>query len=111
MLQEFIESRYPYIVGSWTIEVSTPSYWNNIIIDALNEIVLHDTRKQFRLDQIKEKFGGLRIYYHIDGANRALDKVVTREITKAELAIKDLEKQTKAKGFPNRKDNPAMGGE
>ncbi len=81
---------YPsvYGVGPWTIQNSLladgflcgPGWYP--IIERLSadlaEIVRHDGLKRFRVVQVKEKFGGLRVY--VKGSNeRALNRIAEAE--------------------------------
>ena len=54
--------------------VSVPDTWDNAIADALGQIVALEEKTGLKvtIHQIKEKFGGLRLYAQINDESRAL---------------------------------------
>jgi hypothetical protein len=57
--QEKIEKWYPEICSNIYCGASIPPEWEDIVVDALEEL----RNYPISIAQIKEKFGGLRIYY------------------------------------------------
>ncbi len=57
--EEKIEKWYPEICSNIYCGASIPPEWEDIVVDALEEL----RKYPISVAQIKEKFGGLRIYY------------------------------------------------
>lgn len=49
--------------------------WSDLI-EAVNELIDQEGELEFRFDQIKEKFAGLRIYWHGEDPARRIDQLV-----------------------------------
>lgn len=58
--------------------------WYSIIEELSEKIAELDKDNQVVADQVKEKFAGLRFYYHIEGENNSLFDKVEKLIAKAE---------------------------
>ncbi len=75
--------------GAPAVGFSLPSGWTQLMDDALKEIsgLLDDAQaKGFRIDQVKEKFAALRVYWLFTGDNRPGREAVGEVIGRAAAA-------------------------
>ena len=86
-----MEERYPLVYGAGVYcGFWVPAEWSDIICELssrISEYLESHTLEDFRVAQVKEKFGGLRFY--VDGGN----EIIEGYIRDAEDAVSSLERK------------------
>lgn len=77
-------NRSPF--SDWGVE--SDAGWNEIISNTLEKIAQVDVKKRWSVGQIKEKFGGLRLYMDVD---QTTENVPSEEFDKVREFIREAE--------------------
>jgi hypothetical protein len=90
---EYLKERYPLVYNKGIMCGSfAPDEWDGVILDLSERISKYlelNPNPQFAVDQIKEKYGGLRFYIN------CIDDEIEGYIREAELAVDEIERGLK----------------
>lgn len=89
------ERRFPWAFGERGLYPEIPVRWYPVIfrlVERLDAALSEEFKVDFEFNQIKEKFGGLRVYYNSDWT---ADKIIDPLIERAEAEVETIEKMHK----------------
>ncbi|NUB23332.1 hypothetical protein [Azospirillum brasilense] len=86
------EKRFPWAFGERGLYPEIPHRWYPVIfrlVERLDAALSEEFKREFEFTQIKEKFGGLRVYYNSDWT---ADSIIDTLIEQAEAEVETIEK-------------------
>ncbi len=78
--------------------IETGPGWKQLLHDLITELAAVDINKCIIVDQIKEKYGALRYYYHLEGKcsyDKEIDKIIAKYEKMSETTCEECGKKGK----------------